>query len=131
MNARQPLVFVAGHRGMVGSALVRGLAAKGYSRILTRSRQQLDLCKPQAVEDFFAAHRPDWILIAAAKVGGILANDSYPADFIRENLLIQTNLIDAAFRHEAQRVLFLGSSCIYPRLAEQPIKESALLTGPL
>jgi len=126
-----PLIFVAGHRGMVGSALVRGLQRKGFSKLLTQARHALDLCDAKAVDTYFASHRPQWVLIAAAKVGGIVANNSLPADFIRENLQIQVNLIEAAHRYQAHRVLFLGSSCIYPRLAEQPITESSLLTGPL
>jgi GDP-L-fucose synthase len=126
-----PLIFVAGHRGMVGSALLRGLGKRGHQRLLTRGRQELDLCDAGAVDRFFAENRPDWVMIAAAKVGGIVANNSFPADFIRENLQIQVNLIDAAHRYQAERVLFLGSSCIYPRMASQPLLESSLLTGPL
>ena len=127
----QPKIFVAGHRGMVGSALLRQLAVQGYEHIITRSRGELDLCDDQAVSAFFATHRPDWVLIAAAKVGGIVANNQFPADFIRDNLKIQTNIMESAFRYQSERVLFLGSSCIYPRMAQQPINESALLSGAL
>ena len=127
---RSDLIYVAGHRGLVGSALVRALAADGF-RIVTRTRVALDLrCMP-AVEDFFAETRPAYVFLAAARVGGIMANATAPADFIRDNLLIQTNVIDAAHRHGTKKLLFLGSSCIYPRLAPQPIHESALMTGPL
>ncbi|NCV59744.1 MAG: NAD-dependent epimerase/dehydratase family protein, partial [Betaproteobacteria bacterium] len=124
-------VYVAGHRGMVGSALVRGLETKGYNHIITKTRSELDLCNATAVEGFFSKEQPELVFMAAARVGGILANNRFPADFIRENLLIQTHLIQASFAYGARRVLFLGSSCIYPRLAEQPIKETALLSGSL
>lgn len=131
MNADR--IFVAGHRGLVGSAIVRGLRARGYSdgSIITRPHSELDLADPLAVEDFFASEKPQIVYLAAAKVGGIRANDTYPADFIRENLSIQTNVIEAAHRHGVARLLFLGSSCIYPREAPQPLVEDALLTGPL
>jgi GDP-L-fucose synthase len=124
-------VFVAGHRGLVGSAIVRRLEREGFRSLLVRTRRELDLTRQTDVDAFFAAERPDFVFLAAAKVGGILANDTYPADFIRENLLIQTNVIDAAHRHAASKLLFLGSSCIYPKLAPQPIHEDSLLTGPL
>jgi GDP-L-fucose synthase len=124
-------VFVAGHRGLVGSAIVRRLHADGYSNLLLRTSAELDLCSQAAVEQFFAEQRPEYVFLAAAKVGGIQANDSYPADFIRDNLQIQTNVIDAAFRHSARKLAFLGSSCIYPKHAPQPMPESCLLTGPL
>ncbi|NCW19314.1 MAG: GDP-L-fucose synthase [Betaproteobacteria bacterium] len=124
-------VYVAGHRGMVGSALVRGLETKGYNHIITKTRSELDLCNATAVEGFFSKEQPELVFMAAARVGGILANNRFPADFIRENLLIQTHLIQASFAYGARRVLFLGSSCIYPRLAKQPIKETALLSGSL
>lgn len=124
-------VFVAGGRGLVGSAIRRALAARGFAHVLAPPRAELDLRDAAAVRSFFAQHRPTHIFMAAAKVGGILANDTYPADFIRDNLEIQTNVIDAAYRHGAQKLLFLGSSCIYPRLAPQPIREDSLLTGPL
>jgi GDP-L-fucose synthase len=124
-------VFVAGHRGLVGSALVDRLSQGGYHSIVTRSRDELDLTNQAAVDAFFRAERPEFVLLAAAKVGGILANDTFRADFIRDNLLIQTHVIDAAYRHGVQRLLFLGSSCIYPRQCPQPMKEEYLLTGPL
>jgi GDP-L-fucose synthase len=123
--------YVAGHRGMVGSAIVRALRAQGQDNIVTRTHAELDLTSQAAVETFFAEVRPARVYLAAAKVGGIHANDTYPADFIYDNLLIQANIINSAWRHGAERLLFLGSSCIYPRLAEQPMPESALLTGPL
>jgi len=123
--------FVAGARGLVGSAICRALAARGFTRILAPSRSALDLRDRPAVERFFAAERPDYVFMAAAKVGGIVANDSFPADFIRDNLEIQTNVIDAAYRAGTRKLCFLGSSCIYPRLAPQPLQESSLLTGPL
>jgi len=124
-------IFVAGHRGLVGSAIVRGLRRAGYSNLLLRSRQELDLLDAHAVAAFFAEARPEFVFLAAAKVGGILANDTYPADFIRENLSIQTNVIEASKQVGVRRLLFLGSSCIYPKLAPQPMPESCLLTGPL
>jgi GDP-L-fucose synthase len=124
-------IFVAGHRGLVGSAIHRALAEEGYSHLLTRSREELDLTDTAAVGRFFAAERPEYVFLAAARVGGILANNTYPADFILENLRIETNVIDAAYRHGARKLLFLGSSCIYPRLAPQPMREDYLLTGPL
>jgi GDP-L-fucose synthase len=124
-------IFVAGGRGMVGSAIVRRLRAEGYEHILAPTRAELDLRSQAAVDRWFADARPTHVFLAAAKVGGILANDSYPADFIRDNLQIQTNVIDTAWRHAASKLLFLGSSCIYPKLAPQPIKEEYLLTGPL
>ena len=115
-------VFVAGGRGLVGSAIRRALAARGFAHVLAPPRAELDLRDAAAVRSFFAHHRPTHVFMAAAKVGGILANDTYPADFIRDNLEIQTNVIDSAYRHVAQKLLFLGSSCIYPRLAPQPIR---------
>jgi GDP-L-fucose synthase len=124
-------VYVAGHGGLVGSALVRRLQREGFSSVITRSRQDLDLTDPPAVDAFFAEARPDFVFLAAAKVGGILANDTSPGDFLRDNLAIQLNVLDAARRQGVAKLLFLGSSCIYPRLAEQPIREEALLTGPL
>ena len=124
-------IFVAGHRGLVGSALVRRLQKEGFTRLSTRSRQELDLTDPAATERFFRDERPDYVFLAAAKVGGIVANDTYPADFIRINLQIQTNVIDACHRHGVRKLLFLGSSCIYPRKARQPMTEDQLLTGPL
>ena len=124
-------VFVAGHGGLVGSAIIRALEARGFTNLLTRSRESLDLSNQTAVEQFFAATRPMYVFMAAAKVGGILANDSYPAEFIGENIKVQTNLIESAHRHGTQKFCFLGSSCVYPRLADQPITEDSLLTGPL
>jgi GDP-L-fucose synthase len=122
---------VAGARGLVGSAICRALEKRGFARVLAPSRSVLDLRGRAAVDRFFAAERPDYVFLAAAKVGGIVANDSYPADFIRDNLEIQTNVIDAAYRAGTRKLCFLGSSCIYPRLAPQPLQESSLLTGPL
>ena len=124
-------IYVAGHRGLVGSALVRALHAAGHERLIVRTREELDLREQAAVERFFAEERPDVVLLAAAKVGGILANHTYPVDFIRDNLLIQQNVVCAAHRHGAARLLFLGSSCIYPRDAPQPLREESLLSGPL
>ncbi len=124
-------IFVAGHRGLVGSAIHRGLEQAGYSKLLLRTRAELDLADREAVRTFFREEQPEYVFLAAAKVGGILANDTFPADFIRDNLEIQTNVIDASYRHGVERLLFLGSSCIYPKLAPQPIKEEYLLTGPL
>ena len=124
-------IYVAGHRGLVGSAIVRALQSQGYTNLLFRSRVELDLLDTKMVNAFFAEQKPEFVFFAAAKVGGILANDTYPADFIRENLILQTNLIEASRVNEVKRLLFLGSSCIYPKLCPQPIKEEYLLTGPL
>ena len=124
-------IFVTGHRGMVGSALVRRLQARGYTQILTRSRAELDLLDQAAVYRYLVEHRPDYVFIAAAKVGGILANDTERADFLFQNLQIELNLIHGAHRAGVQRLLFLGSSCIYPRDCPQPIREDYLLSGPL
>jgi len=124
-------IFVAGHRGMVGSALLRRLAAGGYEQVITRSREQLDLLDQRAVFDFLAECRPEYVFVAAAKVGGIHANNTYRADFIYENLAIETNLVHGAHRAGVERLMFLGSSCIYPRDCPQPIKEEYLLSGPL
>lgn len=128
---KEARIFVAGHRGLVGSALVRRLRDDGCANLLTRTSTELDLRNQAAVEEFFRFELPDYVFLAAAKVGGIHANSSYPADFIRDNLQIQSNIIDSAYRHGTQKLLFLGSSCIYPKLAPQPIHESSLLTGPL
>ena len=124
-------IFIAGHRGLVGSALVRRLRAGGFHNLVLRDRSELDLTRQDAVEHFFATHRPEYVLLAAAKVGGILANDSYPAQFLRDNLVIQTNVIDSAWRNGTRKLLFLGSSCIYPKHAPQPMPEDCLLTGSL
>ena len=124
-------IFIAGHRGMVGSALVRRLQSAGYSQVITASRAELDLLDQRAVHDFVKARQPDYIYIAAAKVGGIQANNVYRAEFLYQNLVIEANLINAAHQAGVQRLMFLGSSCIYPKLAPQPLKEDYLLTGPL
>lgn len=124
-------IFVAGHRGLVGSAILRELLRRGYTNIVTRTRQELDLLDSAAVDSFFAEERPEYVFFAAAKVGGILANDTYRADFIVQNLVLQTNILTAAHRHGVQKLLFLGSSCIYPKYAAQPISEDALMSGPL
>ncbi|RBP39742.1 GDP-L-fucose synthase [Roseimicrobium gellanilyticum] len=124
-------VFVAGHRGMVGSALVRALEARGQHKILTAGRAELDLCNQAAVEAWFESQKPQVVVVAAAKVGGIHANFTYPAEFLYENLMIAANCIHAAYRHGVQRLLFLGSSCIYPREAPQPMREEALLSSEL
>ncbi len=130
MNA-EPKIFVAGHRGMVGSAIVRRLAAKGERNILTQTHSELDLTNQAAVNAFFAGERPDLVYLAAARVGGIHANSTYPADFIYSNLMIEANVIHAAHEHGVKRLLFLGSSCIYPKHAPQPMAEDSLLTGVL
>lgn len=124
-------IFVAGHRGLVGSAIVRNLKAHGYSNIVVRTRAELELTRQAQVEDFFEAERPEYVFLAAAKVGGIMANSTCGADFIRDNLQVQTNVIDAAYRHGTRKLQFLGSSCIYPKMAPQPMREVDLLTGPL
>ena len=124
-------IYIAGHSGLVGSALMRNLRDKGYSNFLTRTHAELDLTSQAAVEAFFAAEKPDYVFLAAAKVGGIHANNSYPAEFIRDNLAIQSNIIHAAYKNDVKRMLFLGSSCIYPKLAPQPMKEEHLLTSEL
>lgn len=124
-------IYVAGHRGLVGSAVVRSLEIQGFKNLIVRSHAELDLTEQSAVRRFFEATRPQAIIMAAARVGGIHANNSHPAGFLRDNLLIQDNVIDAAYRSGAEKFVFLGSSCIYPKLAPQPIKEDCLLTGPL
>ena len=124
-------IYVAGHRGLAGSALVRALRARGHANIIVRTHGELELTDPRAVATFFQAEKPEVVFLAAAKVGGILANDTYPAEFIRDNLAIQTNVIHEAWRAGVRRLLFLGSSCIYPRDCPQPIREDYLLTGPL
>ena len=122
-------IYVAGHRGMVGSAIVRKLKQEGFTTILTRASSELDLCNQQAVNEFFANEKPEYVFLAAAKVGGILANNIYRAEFLYNNLLIESNIIHAAYVNEVKKLLFLGSSCIYPKLAPQPLKEEYLLTG--
>ncbi|MGX1827027.1 GDP-L-fucose synthase family protein [Paenibacillus taichungensis] len=124
-------IYIAGHRGLVGSAIDRALREQGYTSILTRTSSELDLRDNQAVDEFFASEQPDFVFLAAAKVGGIVANNDYPADFIRDNLLIQTNVIDASYRYGVEKLLFLGSTCIYPKMAPQPLREEYLLTGEL
>ncbi len=124
-------IYIAGHRGLVGSALMRNLQAKGYENFVTRTHAQLDLTSQVDVETFFATEKPDYVFLAAARVGGIHANNTYPAEFIRDNLAIQTNIIHAAWKNSVKRLLFLGSSCIYPKLAPQPMKEEHLLTSEL
>ena len=124
-------IFVAGHRGLVGSAIVRNLRARGYDNLLLRTHAELDLCNQAATEAFFAAEKPDYVFLAAARVGGIHANNSYPAEFIYSNITVQINTIHAAWQAGVKRLMFLGSSCIYPKLAPQPMKEEHLLTGPL
>ncbi len=124
-------IYVAGHRGLVGSAIVRALTAQGFTNLLTRTSKELDLANQAAVTEFFATEKPEYVFLAAAKVGGIMANKLYPAEFIYQNLQIQNNLIENAYRNEVKKLLFLGSSCIYPKMAPQPIKEEYLLTGPL
>ena len=131
MGSEAPVIFVAGHNGMVGSAIVRQLKSLGHPHLLTRTRQQLDLLDQQSVREFFSAEKIDQVYLAAARVGGIHANNSYPAQFIYENLQIATNVIHAAYQHKVSRLLYLGSSCVYPRDAQQPIREEALLTGML
>ncbi|MCE2971991.1 MAG: GDP-L-fucose synthase [Sediminibacterium sp.] len=122
-------IYVAGHRGMVGSAIVRLLEQRGYENLLTRTSSELDLRNQQAVNDFFTKEKPEYVFLAAAKVGGILANNTYRAEFIYDNLMIQSNIIEAAYRSDVKKLLFLGSSCIYPKLAPQPLKEEYLLSG--
>ncbi len=124
-------IYIAGHRGLVGSAIVRNLQERGFANLLTRTHADLDLTNQAATGAFFTQEKPDYVFLAAAKVGGILANNGYPAEFIRDNLVIQTNIIHAAYRNNVKRLMFLGSSCIYPKLAPQPMREEYLLTGPL
>jgi GDP-L-fucose synthase len=131
LNDSKARVYVAGHRGMVGSAIVRALRAAGFDNILMRSSAELDLRRQAQVEDFFERERPDYVFLAAARVGGIVANDTYPADFLYDNLAIESNIIQAAHLAGVRKLLFLGSTCIYPKLAPQPLKEAYLLSGPL
>lgn len=126
-----PKIYVAGHRGMVGSAIIRVLRSEGYTNIVTRTHAELDLCNQQAVETFFREEKPEQVYLAAAKVGGIYANNTYPAEFIYQNLMIESNVIHQAFVAGVKKLLFLGSSCIYPKFADQPMSEEALLTGQL
>lgn len=128
LNAK---LYIAGHRGLVGSALMRNLRAKGYENFVTRTHAELDLTSQAAVEAFFDQEKPDYVFLAAAKVGGIHANNTYPAEFVRDNLAIQTNIIHSAYKNNVKRLMFLGSSCIYPRLSPQPMKEEHLLTSEL
>jgi GDP-L-fucose synthase len=124
-------IYIPGHRGMAGSAIHRNLESRGYHNLITRTHSELDLTKQQAVNEFFEEMRPEYVFLAAAKVGGIMANSTYPAEFIYENLMIEANVIHAAYTHGVKKLLFLGSSCIYPKLAPQPLKEEYLLTGEL
>ena len=126
---KQDKIYIAGHRGMVGSAILRNLEAAGYSNFVLRTSSELDLRNQQAVADFFEAEKPDYVFLAAAKVGGIIANNTFRADFIYENMMIQSNVIHQAYVHQVKKLLFLGSSCIYPKMAPQPLKEDYLLTG--
>jgi GDP-L-fucose synthase len=128
---KESKIYVAGHRGLVGSAILRKLQADGYTNLVYKTSQELDLRDKNQVDEFFAEEKPEYVFLAAAKVGGIVANNEYPADFIRDNLMIQTNVIDAAYRNGVKKLLFLGSTCIYPKFAPQPLKEEYLLTGEL
>ena len=131
MMQKDDKIYVAGHRGLVGSAIVRQLKKAGHENIITKTSNELDLTNQLAVDEFFAKEKPEYLFLAAAKVGGILANDSYPADFIYKNLMIESNVINAAYESSVKKLLFLGSTCIYPKLAPQPLKEEYLLSGPL
>ncbi|MBE5864673.1 MAG: GDP-L-fucose synthase [Lachnospiraceae bacterium] len=131
MMNKDAKIFVAGHRGMVGSAIVRGLESAGYTNIITRSHSELNLCRQNDVEDFFVAEKPDYVFLAAAKVGGIVANAEAPADFLYDNMTLEMNVIHSAWQNGCKKLLFLGSSCIYPRMAPQPMPESCLLTSEL
>ncbi|TAL60122.1 MAG: GDP-L-fucose synthase [Bacteroidetes bacterium] len=124
-------IYIAGHKGMVGSAILRKLQAQGFTNIIFRTSKELDLCNQQRVKDFFVKEKPEYVFLAAARVGGIHANNSFRADFIYQNLMVQNNVIHSAYENNAKKLLFLGSSCIYPKLASQPLKEEYLLTGPL
>src|SRR3982751_5426984 len=126
---KQDKIYVAGHRGMVGSAIIRKLQKEGFTTIVTRTSKELDLRNQQAVADFFATEKPDYVYLAAAKVGGIVANNTYRADFIYENMMIQNNIIHQSYVNKVKKLMFLGSSCIYPKMAPQPLKEEYLLTG--
>lgn len=124
-------IYIAGHRGLVGSAILRKLEKEGFQNLIVRTSKELDLRDKKKVDEFFEIEKPEFVFLAAAKVGGIVANNEFPADFIRDNLMIQTNVIDASYRNQVEKLLFLGSTCIYPKLAPQPLKEEYLLTGPL
>jgi len=128
---KQARIYVAGHGGLVGSTIVRRLRQEGFENLLLRRSRELDLREQQAVRDFFAGEKPDYVILAAAKVGGILANDTYPAEFIYDNLMMETNVIHAAYQNGVKKLLALGSTCIYPKMAPQPLREDSLLTGPL
>ena len=128
---RDSRIYVAGHRGLAGAAIVRALRSNGYTNLLLRTHSELELTEGEAVDEFFRSEKPEYVFLAAARVGGILANSTYPADFLRDNLAIELNVIDASYRHAVKKLQFLGSSCIYPKLAVQPMREDALLTGPL
>ena len=127
----QAKIYIAGHKGLVGSAIVRKLKESGFDNLITKTHSQLDLIKQNSVQNFFKKHKPEYVIIAAAKVGGIIANNNYPAEFIYKNLMIQANIINAAYQNKVKRLLFLGSSCIYPKNSKQPINEQAILTGKL
>lgn len=131
MMEKEAKIYVAGHRGMVGSAICRALEKNGYTNIITRTHQELDLCRQEAVEQFFAEEKPDYVFLAAAKVGGIIANSEALADFMYDNMILEMNVIHAAWQNGCKKLMFLGSSCIYPRMAPQPMKESCLLTSEL
>lgn len=131
MMNKDSKIYVAGHRGMVGSAIVRKLKSEGYTNIITRTSKELDLKRQSDVEDFFAEEKPEYVFLAAAKVGGIVANNTYPADFLYDNMIIEMNIIKSSFDNKTKKLVFLGSSCIYPRMAPQPISENSLLTGSL
>jgi len=124
-------IYIAGHRGLVGSAIMRQLEARGYTNLITRAHKELDLTNQAAVQDFFANEKPEYVILAAAKVGGIHANNTYPADFIYQNMMIEANVIDAAYKNNVSRLLFLGSTCIYPKAVKQPMREDSLLTDVL
>ena len=124
-------IYLSGHRGLVGSAILRRLQKEGFTNIITKSHSELDLCNQQAVEDFFEKEKPEYVILAAAKVGGIMANSQYPAEFIYQNLMIGTNIVHASYKNGVKKLLNLGSSCIYPRMAPQPMKEDCLLTSEL
>ena len=131
MMEKEAKIYVAGHRGMVGSAIVRALNREGYHNLLTKTHSELNLCRQEEVEQFFAEERPDYVFLAAAKVGGIVANSQALADFMYENMILEMNVIHAAWQNQCKKLLFLGSSCIYPRMAPQPMPESCLLTSEL